>query len=301
MNLPLASNFATTYNLMFNALLVVSGVLVFAVWFLIIYFCIKYRRGSSAIRSLHTKKFTLAELYLSGFIFLFGLSIFIWSAKTYHTMFSLPKNSLEINVIAKQWLWIFRDVHSKDNINSFKIPMGKPVRLVMTSLDVVHSLFIPAFRIKQDVLPGRYTSIWFTATKTGTFDILCTQYCGLNHSQMRATVEVLSPEDYQHYLKEDSSQSLSSLKGAKLYSQKGCIACHDGMNSIGPSLKGIFDSQVTLENGTAIKFDENYIRQSILQPNAEIVKGYKPVMPSFQGQLTEEDLVDIINYLKAKR
>lgn len=299
---PSASNFSPTIDLIFKSLLMISSVLVILVWGLIVFFAVKYRAGSSAHRQAAPTKATKAELGLCGLIFLFGLGIFIWSAQTYYQMYTPPASSLEIGVVAKQWMWMFHDSHGKDQINSFKIPLGKPLRLLMTSEDVIHSFFIPAFRIKQDILPGRYTSVWFTPRRLGKFEVLCSQYCGLSHSQMRATVEVLTPEAYEKYLKETDTPSLTAAPtGAQIYAKSGCVSCHDGSSSVGPSLSGLYGQAVVLANGAKVRADENYLRRAILEPNSEIVRGYQGVMPTFQGQLSEEQLIKLISYIKSKR
>lgn len=298
---PSASNFSPEVDLIFRALFFIATILVGLVWGLIIYFCIKYRRGSAAHREGSRNPTTWVEWVLSFFIFTFGLCIFIWSAQLFYRMYMPPPSALEIDVVAKQWMWVFHDQHGKDQINYFKVPLGQPVRLLMTSEDVIHSFFVPAFRIKQDVLPGRYTSAWFTATQLGSFDILCSQYCGLSHSQMRAVVEVVTPAEYENDIKGTSDSSAALDKGAELYVKHSCQACHDSAHPVGPSLHGIFGRSVFLEDGSSVISDENYLRRAILTPNAEIVAGYSPVMPTFQGRLSEEELMSLIHYLKTKR
>lgn len=303
--IPAASSFAPEVDLIFKCLLVISTILVFAVWWLIFYFSFKYRRGSKANREGGYKAKPWIEWSIAVLIFLFGLGTFIWSARTFYHMYLPPSDAITVNVIAKQWMWVFHDDKGNDQINRLKIPMGKPVRLIMTSEDVIHSFFVPAFRVKQDVLPGRYTSMWFTATETGTFEVLCSQYCGLSHSQMRAFVEVMTPEAYQEYIKENAGQGLPQVaqqsKGAMLYAKHSCSSCHDSTQAIGPSLKGIFGKKVTLASGASIVIDENYLRRAILTPQSEVATGFKPVMPTFQGRLSEGDLLSIINYLKIMR
>lgn len=303
-DLPAASSFAPVVDSIFKSLLLLSTILSALVWVLIFYFCVKYRRGSPANRAGGYRKNIWIEWSLTGVMFAFGLGIFIWSAKTFHHMYRPPKSSYDVNVIAKQWMWVFHDANGKDQINYLKVPIGKPVRLIMTSEDVIHSFFIPAFRIKQDVLPGRYTSLWFTATQLGSFEVLCSQYCGMSHSQMRAVVEVVSQSDYENYLKDTTNQALQASNtslGAQLYVKHSCHSCHDATPPIGPSLKGVFGQKVLLADGSSVLIDENYLRRAILLPNAEIVNGFPAVMPTFQGRLTEGELLSIINYIKAKR
>lgn len=297
---PSASGFSETIDLMLKYLSTVSTILVSLVLFLMIFFCIKYRAGSKADRSSPPARNLPLEMTLISTIFILGISLFAWASHYYYQMYVPPKDAIEINVIAKQWMWIFHDVHGPDQINSFKVPLGKPVKLLMTSEDVVHSFFVPAFRVKQDVVPGTYTSLWFTPTKLGRFIVLCSQYCGLSHSQMRATVEVITPEAYDAFVKQNKPLA-AFQKGAELYTQKGCISCHEGNHSIGPSLNSVFGSTVVLNNGQRIIANEDYLRRAILQPNAEVVQGYQGLMPTFQGLLTEEQLFNLIHYLKSKR
>lgn len=295
-----ASNFAPDVDLIFKCLLLISTILVALVWGLVPYFCWRYYHGSSAQRAGPKRTNTWIEWILSLVIFSFGLGVFIWSAQIFYKMYVPPSSALEIDVIAKQWMWVFHDKNGNDQINLLKVPLGKPVRLVMTSEDVIHSFFVPAFRVKQDVLPGRYTSLWFTPTQLGTFDILCSQYCGLSHSKMRAIVKVVSPSEYEN-AKELADQKSPWQKGADLYAKHSCQTCHDSAQAMGPSLKNIFGQQVHLANGSTVLADENYLRRAILAPNADIVAGYSAVMPTFQGQMTEEELMQIINYIKMKR
>jgi cytochrome c oxidase subunit 2 len=231
-------------------------------------------------------------------ILCFGLLTFFWSTQVFYKMVQAPANTIEVDVIAKQWMWLFHDAHG-DQINMLKVPLGRPVRLVMTSQDVIHSFFVPEFRIKQDVLPGRYTTVWFEAQKLGRFEILCSQYCGLRHAEMRGVIDVVTDEEYDR--SEMGPLANSELEhGKNLFTIKGCGACHDGTSSIGPSLNHIYNHSVTLSDGSVVIADENYLRRSILQPNAEVVKGYISTMPSFQGQLNEEDLLALIRYIKSK-
>jgi len=298
-SLDSASNFSPMVDSLLKVLVVTSAILTVAVWGLMIFFCIKYRKGSKASRANAPLKSTPMEITLASLIFLFGLGLFIFAAKVFYQMYVPPASSIEIDVIAKQWMWVFHDARGPDQINSFKVPLNQPVRLVMTSEDVIHSFFIPAFRVKQDILPGRYTSLWFQPTKLGRFEVLCSQYCGLSHSQMRAFVEVISAEDYAAFVTKKNMAESDIARGAQIYNDKGCASCHDSNDMIGPSLQNIYGTSVKLNDGKNVLVDDNYLRRAILTPNSEIVQGFDPVMPTFQGQLSEQELILLINYIKS--
>lgn len=294
-----ASNFSPIVDSLLKVFLGVSALLTVAVWGFMIYFCLKYRQNSRAKRDNVPRKSTPWEISVASLIFLFGLGIFIVSAKVFYQMYIPPSSAIEIDVIAKRWMWVFHDTHGPDQINEFKVPLGQAVRLVMTSEDVIHSFFVPAFRVKQDVLPGRYTSLWFEATQLGRFEVLCSQYCGLNHSQMRAVVDVVTPEEYAAYIeKKKEVPEPNENPGFHIYDQLGCASCHEGNNMVGPPLRNIYHTSVRLSNGKTVRIDDNYLRRAILTPNMEVVEGYDAVMPTYQGQLTEKELLLLINYLK---
>lgn len=300
MNLPGASGFATPVDNIFSFMLTVSVFFVLLVFVLVAYLCFRYRAGSKISRDNAPKKSPWLEATIALLILAFGLGSFFWSGKIYYKMSLLPPNSLHYQVFAKQWMWVFHGPQGADEINVLTVPIGRPVELVMISADVIHSLFIPAFRLKQDVLPGRYTHTWFQANRLGDFPILCTQYCGLEHSGMRALVRVLSAVDYQEYQKRAAQRAKISLDaGTQLFINKSCISCHDSEAKTAPSLRGLFGSEVRLRNGRSVKADESYIRNSILNPGLQIVDGYADVMPPFQGQLTEQELRSLISYIQS--
>lgn len=291
--LPKASSLAATVDRLGLYMLILSGAIVVIVWVLMIYFCLRYHETSDKPnQNWFTGK---TEWWIAGGIFIFGLCTFIASAKNYYHLYTPPKDATEVDVIAKQWMWIFHTPGGEDQINRLKVAIHKPVRLVMTSEDVIHSFFVPAFRIKQDVLPGRYTSLWFEPTQLGEYQVLCTQYCGTDHSKMLATIEVVEEKD----LPVEANAS-----GRNLFHRHGCESCHFDHSSIAPSLNGVYGSTVRLSDGSQVRADDNYIRQSILSPASQVVSGFQPVMPSFQGQLTEQeigDLIDYIRHLKAEK
>jgi cytochrome c oxidase subunit 2 len=215
-----------------------------------------------------------------------------------------PQDSLEITVIGRQWLWQFKYNSGRTTLNELYVPEGRPVKLVMRSEDVLHSFYVPAFRVKQDLVGGMYTDLWFTAIKIGTYQIFCAEYCGTGHSAMLGKVIVMNPQEYQKWERGEEEKAVASLPpaetGKQLYTQRGCNACHsvDGSKLVGPSWKGIYGHEVELQDGTKVIADENYLRESILEPQAQMVKGYTPVMPSFKGVISENEVSDIIAYIK---
>ncbi len=303
-NFPLwpqqASAQARQVDLLYIYLLLLSGAITFAIFLLIIYFSVKYRRGSTAIRTNPPRGHNLLEwtwivvpLGLALFTFLLGAVVYIRMERP-------PSGAMEINVIGKQWMWKTQHPTGQREINELHVPAGRPIKLTMASQDVIHSFYIPAFRIKQDVLPGRYTTIWFTPTKTGTYYLHCAEYCGTSHAEMGGHVIVMDPADYERWLAGGSQQQGLAQEGAALFRQYGCSGCH-GTNATvhAPKLEGVYGRPVPLEGGHTVVADDQYIRDSILLPRKDIAAGYPPIMPSFQGQVTEEDLLKLIAYIKS--
>jgi cytochrome c oxidase subunit 2 len=215
-------------------------------------------------------------------------------------MYDVPDDAAEVYVLGRQWMWELRHPGGKREINELHVPVGRPVRLTMTSQDVIHSFFIPAFRIKQDVVPGRYTSLWFQATKPGRYHLFCAEYCGTDHSGMVGSVVAMDPADFQQWLEEGTAEESMSVAGERLFRQLGCSGCHAPNATVrAPLLEGVFGHPVPLDGGSFVQADERYIRDSILLPATQVVAGYKPVMPTFQGHISEEDLLKIVAYIKA--
>jgi cytochrome c oxidase subunit 2 len=294
-----ASTFAPKIDHLAFMLLLVCGFFIALVWALMIYFCVHYRASAKVNRKNPPDKNRKLELSLIVIILIFGLTTFGFSARLYYRMYTPPANAREIFGTAKQWMWIFHDPNGKDQINELTVPVNVPIKLTLISEDVIHSLFIPAFRVKQDVLPGRYTSLWFTATQTGDFPLFCTQYCGLSHSNMIATVHVVdtdAPGAVQNFTETNVSRPV----GETLFQEKGCVSCHAGNapNEIGPNLRGIYQAEVTLQDGTKVLADDAYLHESIVAPAAKIVKGYSALMPAYQGTLNENEIRELIDYIK---
>lgn len=229
------------------------------------------------------------------------LIIFVWGFKGYLRMTIVPGDAYEVNVIAQKWSWQFR--YPDGTITGeLGVPVDRPVKLIMTSQDVLHSFYVPQFRIKMDVIPNRYTLTWFEAVRTGTFDIFCTEYCGKGHSEMLNKVIAMPQKEFEDWLAEQGGAGLPPEEfGAKLYTQRACNTCHsiDGSKNVGPSFKGIFGRTEQLKDGSTIIVDEEYIRESILNPQAKLVQGYDPVMPAFQGLLRDREIEALIAYLKS--
>ncbi len=270
----------------------------------LIYFAVRYRRKKreeEAETPYITGNFLLETVWVV-IPSLLILAIFYYGYVVFMEIRTPPAGATEIVVTAKQWLYQFKYPDGRQEINQVRVPVGKPVKFVMTSQDVLHGFFLPAFRVMQDILPNRYTFLWVQPQKEGKYDIYCTQYCGTGHSVMRATMVVMGAKEYQEWLVEEKKEKVESLseKGEELVEKSGCLACHslDGAVKVGPTLKGLYGHKVSLADGTSVVADDNYIRESILDPNAKIVKGFPPVMPTFKGILKDDDITAIIAYIK---
>jgi len=211
-----------------------------------------------------------------------------------------PANALDVFVVGRQWMWKVQHIEGRREINELHVPVGRPVKLTLTSEDVIHSFFVPAFRVKQDVLPGRYTQLWFHPTKPGRYHLFCAEYCGTKHSGMIGWVYVMAPHEYEEWLSGGAGEGTLASRGDKLFQDLACTNCHkaDGSGR-GPSLEGIFGQTVELESGPKITVNDDYLRESILSPQAKIVKGYQPIMPTFQGLVKEDELLQLIEYIKS--
>lgn len=300
-----ASNFASKVDAVIWFITVISLIFFIIISIFLIYFAIKYRRKQENEETPYITGNHLLETVWTIIPSILLIVIFVYGFVVYKEMRTPPKDALEINVMGKQWLWQFKYNNGKTTLNELYVPEGRPVKLVMISDDVLHSLFVPAFRVKQDLVGGMYTYLWFTPTKTGTYDLFCTEYCGTGHSAMLGKVIVMNSEEYEKWEKGEKEEKvvaeISPVElGKQLFTQRGCNACHsiDGSPLVGPSFKGIFGRKQTLQDGQEITVDENYTRESLLEPQAKIVKGFQPVMPSFKGMLSDEEISAIIAYLK---
>jgi cytochrome c oxidase subunit 2 len=298
--LPEASNLAPEVDRIFFALVALCGAVTFLVMALIIFFGIRYRRGSKASRAgkkLSSLRWETTWTLIPLFIF---IGIFIWAAKAYYHMLTPPEDTADVYVVAKQWMWKIQHRDGRREINELHIPLGQAVKLVMTSEDVIHDFFVPAFRTKQDVVPGRYTTLWFTPTKPGKFHLFCSQYCGTGHATMDGWIYVLEPQDYARWLGRGDVPMSLAAQGERVFHTFGCSGCHSENSQIhAPLLDGIYGKPVPLADGTVVIADDQYLRDKILLPNKQIPAGYEPVMPTFQNRISEEELTAVIAYLKS--
>jgi cytochrome c oxidase subunit II len=293
-----ASNFAPGTDALYLFLVVVSAVMTLLIYTAIIVLASKYRR-KAGVQPVQIEGSHVLEITWSVLPMFFFFAFFAWGAWIYFKERTPPQHANEIYVVAKQWMWKIQHPEGVREINELHVPLGANVKLIMTSQDVIHSFFIPAFRIKQDVLPGRYTIMWFRATEPGTYHLFCAEYCGTLHSGMIGSIIVQHPAEYQTWLNGGSSNAPLAQTGEKLFAELGCVSCHRAdAQGRGPVLNGVFGKTVALEDGRTVVADENYIRESILDPGAKVVVGYKPVMPTFQGLITEEQLSALVAYIK---
>jgi len=273
--------------------LLISGVLIF--------FVIKYRRRTPFEIPRPIAGSHKLETLWSVIPFIIAMSMFAWGAQLYFQNARPPKNANEIYIVGKQWMWKIQHSTGQREINELHVPAGRKIKLIMTSEDTIHDFFIPAFRIKADVLPGKYTTEWFEATKPGTYHLFCAEYCGMNHSGMIGSIIVMQPTDFDNWLSGNASQQSPAVAGQQLFQSLGCVSCHgaNGEGGRGPALVGLFGSKVSLNGGQTVTADEAYIRESIENPSAKVVLGFNPIMPTFQGQVTPEQLIQIMSFIKS--
>jgi len=302
-NLPLwparASTTAGSVDALFIFLVALSALMTAAIFTMILVFAIRYRRRRGVVAE-QIEGSTALEITWSVIPFCIFMVIFVWGAMIYFKERTPPRGATEVYVVAKQWMWKLQHEEGQREINELHVPVGRDVKLIMTSQDVIHSFFVPAFRIKQDVLPGRYTTAWFHPTKAGTYHLFCAEYCGSQHSGMIGQVVVLEPAQYQAWLSGGGATGTLASNGQNMFLQLGCSTCHrSDTQGRGPNLAGLFGKPVQLEDGRVVTADENYIRESILAPGAKVVSGFKPIMPVFQGLVNEEQLNALVAYVKS--
>jgi cytochrome c oxidase subunit II len=302
-NLPLwparASTTAGSVDALFIFLVTISAIMCMAIFTMILVFAVRFRRRAGhraeQIEGSNALEFTWTFIPFGIFLF-----IFVWAAVIYFREHTPPKDSTEVYTVAKQWMWKFQHVEGQREINELHVPVGRDIRMIMTSQDVIHSFYVPAFRIKQDVLPGRYTVTWFHATKPGTYHLFCAEYCGTMHSGMIGDVVVMEPAQYQGWLSGGGATGSLANTGQGLFASLGCSTCHRfDTQGRGPNLTGIFGKAVLLDDGRTVTADENYVRESVLAPAAKVVSGFKPIMPPFQGIVSEEQLNALVAYVKS--
>lgn len=302
-----ASTHAGGVDAVYGGLVLMTVVLTLIIAALIAYFAVRYRAGSRVDRRNPMLSSTRREAVWVGAPFVLSLGLFYFATQTYFRQQLPPQDTLDIYVTGKQWMWYTQHPDGRREINQLHVPLGRAVKLIMTSEDVIHSFFIPAFRIKQDVLPGRYTSLWFEATEPGTYHLFCAEYCGADHSRMVGSIVVLPAGEYETWLSQGNpSNMIGSSLGGRFsvgtgpFASLGCTNCHiTGSQARAPRLEGIFGSSRPLLDGTTVTADEEYIRESILNPAARIVAGYTPVMPTYAGQIDSSTLAQLVAYIKS--
>jgi cytochrome c oxidase subunit II len=301
-NFPLwpqqASTMAHRVDALYIFLLVVTGMMALLVFACVIFFAARYRYRPG-VRAEQIEGSNALEITWSVIPLFVFMAIFIWGAVVYFKERTPPADATEVYVVAKQWMWKIEHAEGQREINELHVPVGRDVKLIMTSQDVIHSFYIPAFRIKQDVLPGRYTVEWFRATKPGVYHLFCAEYCGTQHSGMVGSIVVQEPAEYEAWINGNPSGPLSQT-GEKLFAELGCSTCHrSDTPGRGPNLEGVFGKPVQLEDGRIVNADENYLRECILDPGSKRVKGFQPIMPTFQGLVSEEQVNALVAYIKS--
>ncbi len=295
-----ASTFADRVDMLYLFLVLVSGFFTVLIFSTVFYFAIRYRRRSEEERPPAIHGSLKLELLWAGLPLVLSMVMFAWGTTLFLEIRRPPSGAEEIFVVGKQWMWKIQHPQGPREINQLHVPLGRPIKLTMASEDVIHSFFIPAFRVKQDVLPGRYTTLWFEASRTGEYHLFCAEYCGTAHSGMRGRVVVMEPSEYEVWLAGGVRAEPMEVTGARLFEQMQCHTCHrPGPGMRGPLLDDLFGSRVRLASGETVLADEAYLRESILSSNARVVAGYQPVMPNFQGLLTEEQVLQLIAYIKS--
>jgi cytochrome c oxidase subunit 2 len=295
-----ASTIATRVDALYFFLLGLTAFFSVLIAGLIVYFAIKFRRRSPREIGQRIHTHYALEITWTVIPLLITMVLFVWASHVYVAMISPPDETLNIYVVGKQWMWKFQHLDGQREINELHLPVGRDVKLIATSEDVIHDFFVPAFRVKADVIPGRYVTIWFRPTKAGRYRLFCAEYCGTKHSGMTGEVVVMDPPEYQAWLSGGATQQTLGEAGQQLFSDLACNTCHrPDLKGRGPVLEGLFGSTVTLQSGEKITADEAYIRESILNPAAKITAGYQPIMPTFQGQVSEEQLLALVEYVKS--
>lgn len=267
---------------------------------LVLVFTIRYRRRPGSAKAVPIEGSLPLELLWTGIPLIIALVIFGWGTKVFFDLSRVPSDAMQIDVTGKQWMWKIQHPTGQREINDLHVPVGVPVKLRMISEDVIHSFYVPAFRVKRDVLPGRYSTAWFEATEPGEYHLFCAEYCGTKHSQMIGKVYAMERTDYQRWLSGASLSESPREAGQKLFASLRCDTCHNATSGArGPNLAGLFGREVKLANGRTTVFDADYVRESILSPNARIVEGFQPLMPAYVGQVSEEQILALVAYIES--
>lgn len=304
-SIPFVPESASTVSGAIDALyFYISGVTIFFTLLIsavIFFFAIRYRRRNPFEIPRPIEGSNKLETLWSVIPFLIAMSIFAWGAKLYFQQYRPPNDAVEVYVVAKQWMWKFQHATGQREINELHVPTGRKIKLIMATEDVIHDVFVPAFRMKADVVPGKYTTEWFEATKPGRYHLFCAEYCGMNHSGMGGWIVVMEPPDFDNWLSGNANELSPAAAGQQVFEKLGCVSCHgaNGEGGRGPALTGLYNSQVLLSTGQTVVADEGYLRESILFSQAKIVAGFGPIMPTFQGQVNEEQVLQLIAYIES--
>jgi cytochrome c oxidase subunit 2 len=295
-----ASTMAARVDNLYFFMVASSAFFAMLVTLLMIAFAIRYRRRSPDEVGEPIHGSLALELIWTGIPFILAMVMFVWGASVYFALARVPDEALDIYAVGKQWMWKFQHPEGQREINELHVPVNTPVRVIMTSEDVLHDLYFPSFRTKMDAIPGRYTQLWFTATDVGTYHIFCAEYCGTRHSGMIGRVVVMPQTEYEAWLGGGATEGTLAQRGERLFTQFACVTCHRAdSQGRGPLLNGLFGHTVSLANGNTVTADAAYVRESILNPTAKVVAGYAPIMPTFQGQVSEEQLLALTEYIKS--
>jgi cytochrome c oxidase subunit 2 len=305
-NIPFMPNQGSTIapqvDGLYLLLVAICAFMTIAISGVVIFLALKYRRRPGNEDPQEYKASAALEALWIAVPFVTFMLFFVLGALVYFNARRMPDDAMDIWATGRQWMWKFQHPTGQSEINTLHVPVGRPIRLIMTSEDVIHDFFVPDFRVHTDVLPSRYTYNWFQATKTGRYHIFCSEYCGTEHSKMIGWVVVMEPDAYQLWLAGGSTEGSPAAEGKKLFESLACVTCHQaGAAQRGPKLEGVFGTQAKLASGEVATIDENYVRESILNPQAKIVAGFDPIMPTFQGQLNEAQLMQLVSYIKSMK
>jgi cytochrome c oxidase subunit 2 len=293
-----ASTIAPWTDALYFFLLAMTLVGLLLVGALVFYFSIRYRQEKNPVAT-QVEGSTLLEATWTIIPLAIFLVTFVWGALLYFRIYNPPTNAMNIYIVGKQWMWKAEHPGGQHEINALHVPIGRPVQLTMISQDVFHSFSIPDFRVKREVIPGRYSTVWFQATEAGTYHLFCTQYCGTAHSAMIGQIVAMSPEDYTKWTQQSTSGMSLAQNGERLYASMGCNACHNGSAAArGPNLAGVYGSKLQLANGGQVLVNDAYLRDAILNPSQHVTAGFSPIMPTYQGQISEEGLIDLVEFIK---
>ncbi|HTX40275.1 MAG TPA: cytochrome c oxidase subunit II [Acidobacteriaceae bacterium] len=295
---PEASSIAPYADALYFFLIFISVIGLGAVAALVVTFSIRYRQSRHPVAT-QIEGSTLLEATWTIIPLILFMITFVWGALLYFRIYSPPPNAMNIYVVGKQWMWKIEHPGGQHEINALHIPINRPIQLTLISQDVFHSFSVPAFRVKREVIPGRYNTVWFEATKPGVYHLFCTQYCGTLHSQMIGWVYAMKPEDYEAWASGSTSGHSLAQNGERLFAALGCNSCHnDTPNAHGPNLAKVYGARLQLQNGQFVTVDDAFLRDTILNPTLHQVAGYAPIMPTYQGQVTEDGLIDLVEYIK---